>query len=455
MPTRQYYPLKEYFPGAKFHQCDPQQPFQGFCHDTRLLQEGELFLAFQGARAHGYAFTEQAQEQGALATVVESSCPLPLNGPTIVVPDLMAAIVEAAYYHRRHFPGKLYALTGTAGKTSTKEYFAQLAEQLEHSPPFFISYGNWNNTLGLAVNISRLPLMPMINLFELGISGPGDMDELVEMLRPDAVAITSIGEAHLEKLHSCAGVAHEKQKIARYADKGWTTQQALPFFEEKMLDWQVVDHNVSVTGPLFKDNLFKTTMRFQKSQTDVYSPGLFHGLNFFLARALLNDQLSHQLPSQGSVLITVPKGRGSLDVWGQWGILDDTYNASIPSLRTLLDVLQRISEQETVGLVLSDLSELGPAEDNFLDELFEKYPPIPSRLYYYYTGRDPLSWVRRGATIFSKTYDGVQLCFDHAKAQGIRLMAFKASRTSGLEQQMHLFIGCIQAHYGSLVKNTG
>ena len=198
MPTRQYYPLKEYFPGAKFHQCDPEQPFQGFCHDTRLLQEGELFLAFQGARAHGYAFTEQAQEQGALATVVESSCPLPLNGPTIVVPNLMAAIVKAAHYHRRHFPGKLYALTGTAGKTSTKEYFAQLAGQLPNSPPFFVSYGNWNNTLGLAVNISRLPLMPMINLFELGISCPGDMDELVEMLRPDAVAITSIGEAHLE-----------------------------------------------------------------------------------------------------------------------------------------------------------------------------------------------------------------------------------------------------------------
>lgn len=446
MSVCQYYPLKEYFPQAQFVDCDPLAPFQGFCHDSRQVKEGELFLAFQGLNVHGYAFNRQALEQGALAAVVDRSCQIPITGPAIIVPDVLEAAKQAAIYHRMRFPGRIYAVTGTAGKTSTKEYFAQIMEQFYPESPFFISHGNWNNTLGLIVNISRLPLRVISNLFELGISAPGDMDELVEILRPNGVVITSIGEAHLEQLESCKGVALEKQKIARYADKGWTTAEALEYLDNKYIKWAVIESEDYEVQPLFDQHVIKTELYTKKRSFSIYSSGVFHYKNFLLALAVIEaQQPQDKIKNAEKVFITVPKGRGCLESWGSWHILDDTYNASIPALRSLIQFLRQISIHVKVGLVISDLNELGESENYLLDKLFDENPAITGRFYYYYTGKDPKAWVNRGAIIFDKDYFGVRACFDHARQEGIKFMAFKASRKSGLETQMGFFIQNIQS----------
>lgn len=446
MSVCQYYPLKDYFPDAHFIDCDPDAPFQGFCHDSRQIKEGELFLAFQGLMAHGYSFHQQALTQGALATVVDSACPLPINGPAIIVPNVLEAAKKAAIYHRMRFPGRIYAVTGTAGKTSTKEYFAQIMQQCYPETPFFISHENWNNTLGLTVNISRLPLKFISNLFELGISAPGDMDELVDILRPNGVIITSIGEAHLDQLHNCQGIALEKQKIARYADKGWTTEEALQYLDNKYIQWGVIESEHYEVQPLLEQHVLKTELSTKKRTFSVYSSGVFHYKNFLLALAVIESQQRQgKIKNVEKVFIIVPKGRGSLEVWGAWHILDDTYNASIPALRSLLQLLRQISTSVKVGLVISDLNGLGKSEELLLNNLFDTHPAIAGRLCYYYTGKDPKAWIRRGAIIFDKDYFGVRACFEHARNEGIRFMAFKASRKSGLEVQMGFFIQNIQS----------
>lgn len=446
MPARHYYPLSTYFHDAQFLNCDPNTPFQGFCHDSRLINEGELFVAFQGLNDHGYSFKDQALARGAVAVIVDTSCGAPLTGPTIVVPDLMAALIKAATIHRSLYPGRLYAVTGTAGKTSTKEYFAQICQQIAPGAPFFISHGNWNNTLGLVINLSRLPLCPLYNLFELGINGPGDMDQLVDILRPNAVLITSIGEAHLERLENCHGVAREKTKIARYADKAWTTPEALRYFEKQYITWETVPAIKDMAVELLKEDLIGTQLHLDGRSVMVYSTGVFHQQNFLLALIAFQSQMGG-IPhlSLNHFFITVPKGRGNLERWGSWYILNDTYNASIPSLRYLLDFLQKLASQQKVGLVLSDFSELGGQEAGLLDAVLDSDSLKNMTVSLYYTGYNPKIWLKRGAMVFDPGYEGVRSCFEHARQQGIRLMAFKAARKSALEAQLDFFIQNIQS----------
>jgi UDP-N-acetylmuramoyl-tripeptide--D-alanyl-D-alanine ligase len=445
MLQRDYYPLKNYFPDATFLGVSPEAPFQGFCHDSRHIQEGELFLALQGQTHHGYEFASKALAQGALAIVVDHSCPFPIQGPAIIVSDVMTAATEAAIYHRRHFPGMIYALTGTAGKTSTKEYFAQLTQQIYPSKGFYISLGNWNNTLGLIVNISRMPLIALPNLFELGISDFGDMDTLVDILRPEVVAITSIGEAHLEKLKNVQGVALEKEKIARYADRGLASEQAYPYLHQKYVAWKKVGSNVQAQLE-FEGGLFKQRVElFDGKSILVYSNGFFHQQNFMLALSILQQQNTAELPHEiDRIMIKVPKGRGSLSYCSGLYIIDDTYNASLPSLRFLLAHLSLLSSEFPVGCLLSDFAELGPSESELLDEIFRAYPPVEGRLFYYYAGSDSKSWIKRGAVYIEKSHSGAIDCAQHARAHHIKMMAFKASRNSALEHMMHAFMQALQ-----------
>ena len=189
----------------------PATPLTGFAIDSRLLSPGQVFVALKTDRRDGRNFLNAAQAAGASAALVAAADPL--SGlPQLVVPDPLAAFQAIAREHRRNFPGKVVGISGSCGKTSTKNLLAILLGG--DSGDVLATEGNLNNHLGVPLTLTRLdPARHKFAVVEAGISAPGEMAPLARMIEPDLALITLIAPAHLEELGDLDGVAREKVKL--------------------------------------------------------------------------------------------------------------------------------------------------------------------------------------------------------------------------------------------------
>ncbi|MGB0372597.1 MAG: UDP-N-acetylmuramoyl-tripeptide--D-alanyl-D-alanine ligase [Opitutales bacterium] len=179
----------------------------GFSQDTRRIVSGNCFVALKTSKRDGHDFLEDARANGAIVALVsryQPSCEL----PQFVVKDAGRGLQLLAKRHRERFVNKLVGITGSAGKTSTKNLIASLL-----GDGVCATSGNLNNTLGVPLSLLRLRKENSFGVFEAGIDRPGEMDILAEMIQPDIGVVTLIAEAHLERLGSLDGVAREKVKI--------------------------------------------------------------------------------------------------------------------------------------------------------------------------------------------------------------------------------------------------
>lgn len=193
-------------------QGQPPGRLTGFSHDTRTLQQGACFVALKTGNRDGHDFVEAAREAGASAVLVAR----PLAGcllPQLVTADPSAAFQKIAGECRRSFPGKVLGVTGSCGKTTTKDLAAALLGERTLK-----TEGNFNNHIGVPLMLTRLnPAKHDYAVIEAGINEPGEMDTLASMIQADAVIVTMVGPAHLEKLGSVEGVAREKARLAALA----------------------------------------------------------------------------------------------------------------------------------------------------------------------------------------------------------------------------------------------
>jgi UDP-N-acetylmuramoyl-tripeptide--D-alanyl-D-alanine ligase len=190
---------------------DASAPVTGFTVDSRHLTPGECFIALKTARRDGHAFLTDALRAGASAALVSVADPA-LDLPQLVVADPLAAFQAIAAAHRNTFSGPVIGVTGSAGKTSTKELLALL---LSAAPgDVLATAGNLNNHLGVPLTLTRLdPAKHKFAVIEAGIGAPEDMPPLTAMIRPDHGIVTLIGPAHLAALGSIENVAREKARL--------------------------------------------------------------------------------------------------------------------------------------------------------------------------------------------------------------------------------------------------
>ena len=187
----------------------PASPPTGFAIDTRQLRAGQAFVALKTARRDGRDFLPSARAAGASAALVAASDPS-VELPQLVVPDPLAAFQEVARRHRRRFERPVIGISGSAGKTSTKELLALLL-----GGGVLATEGNLNNQLGVPLTLTRLdPAVHLYAVIEAGIGAPGEMAPLAAMIAPDIAIITLVGPAHLAGLGDLAGVAREKALLA-------------------------------------------------------------------------------------------------------------------------------------------------------------------------------------------------------------------------------------------------
>lgn len=189
----------------------PATSLTGFNTDTRLLRLGQIFVALKTDRRDGHDFLAEAAAAGAGAALV-SRVDASVALPQLVVPDPLVAFQAIAREHRRTFRAPVVGISGSAGKTSTKNLLALLLGG--ESGYVLATEGNLNNHLGVPLTLTRLdPSRHRFAVIEAGISASGDMAPLASMIEPDVAIITLVGPAHLQELGGLEGVAREKAML--------------------------------------------------------------------------------------------------------------------------------------------------------------------------------------------------------------------------------------------------
>jgi len=180
--------------------------------DSRAITPGCIFFAFKGERFDGNAFAPQALEQGAALCVI-SDPQYKVCDRCIVVPDVLATLQELACEHRRHLTLPVIGITGTNGKTTTKELvYAVLSKRYRTSA----TKGNFNNHLGVPLTLLSIPADTELAIVEMGANHPGEIEFLCGIADPDCGLITNVGRAHLEGFGSFEGVVHTKTELYRH-----------------------------------------------------------------------------------------------------------------------------------------------------------------------------------------------------------------------------------------------
>ena len=192
--------------------------------DSRDITPGCIFFAFKGEHFDGNAFAPKALEQGAAFCVISDS-QYKVDDRCIVVPDVLATLQDLAREHRRHLSVPVIGITGTNGKTTTKELVhAVLAKRYRTSA----TKGNFNNHLGVPLTLLSIPEGTELAIVEMGANHPGEIDFLCHIADPDCGLITNVGRAHLEGFGSFEGVVKTKTELYRYlGEKG--SERTKPF----------------------------------------------------------------------------------------------------------------------------------------------------------------------------------------------------------------------------------
>jgi UDP-N-acetylmuramoyl-tripeptide--D-alanyl-D-alanine ligase len=191
--------------------AQPAAPLAGFTMDTRQLRAGQVFVALKTDKRDGHEFLPAAEAAGASAALVAVANPA-LALPQLVVADPLAAFQAIAREHRRQFHGLVIGISGSAGKTSTKNLLALLLGG--EAGGVLATEGNLNNHLGVPLTLTRLdPAVHKFAVIEAGISAPGEMKILAGMIEPDLALITLVGAAHTAELGGLDGVAREKAAL--------------------------------------------------------------------------------------------------------------------------------------------------------------------------------------------------------------------------------------------------
>ncbi len=186
------------------------QPVAGWSVDTRTQRPGDVYFALRGPNHDGHDFVPQALAQGAAAVVVEAARGAGAAGKALRVADTLAALEDLGRWARRQWGGTVVGVTGSAGKTTTKDAIAHL---LEVRGPVGSTAGNLNNHIGVPLSILRLPDAARAAVIEIGMNHAGEIRALAAIARPEIGVVTNVGYAHVEFFDSIEGIAAAKREL--------------------------------------------------------------------------------------------------------------------------------------------------------------------------------------------------------------------------------------------------
>ncbi|WP_170784110.1 UDP-N-acetylmuramoyl-tripeptide--D-alanyl-D-alanine ligase [Ruegeria lacuscaerulensis] len=350
----------------------------GVSIDTRTLQPGDLFVALKAAR-DGHDFVAQALEKGARAALV-SRIPdgVAEDAPLLIVDDVQAGLEALGRAGRARTDARVVGVTGSVGKTSTKE---MLANVLKTQGKTHASVASYNNHWGVPLTLARMPRDTEFAVIEIGMNHPGEIAPLAQQARPHVALVTTVAAVHLEAFDSVAGIAHEKAAIFEGLEPGGaaivnadiehagilreTAQSCgagIVEFGRAAADYILTDVEQSADSVHATAQVGGDAVRF-----DVQSAGTHFAMNALGALAACVEMgVDLDKAIAGLRRWSPVKGRGvreqiALAGGGQIELLDDSYNANPTSMAAALDVLAAAEGSRRIAF-LGDMKELGAQE---------------------------------------------------------------------------------------------
>lgn len=354
---------------GRLSQADARVTVTGISTDSRSVRPGELFVPLRGEKFDGHDFLTQAVRHGAAACLSEeviAGFPVPV----IQVADTLRALGDLAAACRRDFSGPVVAVTGSSGKTTSKEMLSSI---LSGTAPGLKTEGNFNNLVGLPLTLFRLAPEHRWAVLEMGMSARGEIARLAEIALPDVGVITNIGPAHLETLHGLDGVARAKGELFAALKAGCTA--VINADDERVAQLPVANgvrrllYGFAATAEVRAEEVAVAgaTVSFRLVLADGARPVTLavagrHNVCNALAAAAAATAL--RIPAEVIVrgLQSFRGGRGRMEVVDLGGgavLIEDTYNANPLSVRAALTALDEMGGSGRRIAVLGDMLELG------------------------------------------------------------------------------------------------
>ncbi|WP_273456710.1 UDP-N-acetylmuramoyl-tripeptide--D-alanyl-D-alanine ligase [Nevskia ramosa] len=359
--------------GASLHGTDAA--FSRVITDTRQLQPGDLFVALKGDRFDGHDYVARAMSLGAVGALVSRI--VDGGGSQILVADTLDGLQRYAQSWRQDFDLPVIGITGSTGKTTTKQMVAAVVAA---RGPVLATVGNLNNHIGVPLTLLTLRAEHRTAVIEMGASGPGEIALLAKLAQPQIGIVTQAGDAHLEGFGSREGVAHAKGElfaaIASQASGGVAIINAddpyAPLWRRLAGDAAVLSFGLAETADVRAEDLvgvpehapeataFTLVAPVGGARIELALPGL-HNVQNALSAAAVGIALNLGIEQIAKGLANVEPVAGRLN-WKTTRegarVLDDSYNANPTSLRAALDLLASLPGER--WLVLGEMRELGP-----------------------------------------------------------------------------------------------
>lgn len=362
--------------GGRVVAGDPGQPLGRVAIDSRTMAPGDVFFSIVGPRFDGHAFVADAVRAGASGVVVAD--PSSVGGaacPVVVVPDTTRALQDLARFVRRASGARVVAITGSVGKTTTKEATAALLEARFRTHR---NRGNLNNHIGLPLSLIELRDGADVSVVELGMNHAGEIRQLVGIAEPDVRVWLNVGAAHLEFFGTMDRIADAKAEIlegARASDvlvanaDDPRVMSRSPRFAGRVVTFGL-ERPADVTAIAIDDRGFaglRATARTPRGlvRVDLRLPGLGHLANVLAAIAVAEQfDVAPEAMADRIARLEPPPHRGQvLSLAGGVTLVDDSYNSSPTALARAIDTVRRGAGARRVVAFLGEMLELGPQSE--------------------------------------------------------------------------------------------
>ena len=356
--------------------------FKNISIDSRTILSNELFVAIKGKDFDGHSFLKEIIQKGVKAVVIQEGMKklLPSDLPYWYVPDTIEAFQKLALFKRRKLNIPVVGITGSVGKTTTKE---MIGEVLKRLGKIKFSHANFNNEIGVALTILDTNLKDQVLLLEMGMRGLGQIENLSKFSEPNIAIITNIGSAHIGLLGSKENITYAKCEITKHLNpNGVVIIPANDIFLEKtlrknwngrilkveLLDINQINNNINTNNLRGFYNRLSDSILIEDKIFDISFKGFHNASNFLFAYAVAKE-FNINFKNYNKFNFVSLDGRNKILKSKKTTIYDETYNASPESVKACIENL--LVTPNNHFIIFGSMQELGKKSKQFHKDIFD------------------------------------------------------------------------------------